>query len=162
MLVVVHGKPPSTTLVNEDATFRAYRTRVRLSPPPLTSTNKNMTVDELTNKIEHLRGHCKNLGEYNVTIHKQDKNQLSCHTTVPVERIDMGFDWTTNQLILEPSIKLTTHPDETHDNLVQMLVEHSKDKTRHLMLAAQLARIVENEVNDEDLKGRMRDILRQF
>ena len=121
----------------------------------------HMTVDEFIKGVEELKKHYPNIGEYSMTIHKKDKNQLSCSTTVPIERLDVGFDWTMNQVVLEPSLKLTTHPDETHDKLVEKLSWCSKERLNHISLAAQMSKML-GEIQDEDLRNRFHDILKQF
>jgi hypothetical protein len=120
-----------------------------------------MTVDEFIKNIEVLKVHYKDIGNYSITIHKHDKTQLSCSTTVPVDKLDVGFDWTMNQVILEPSLKLTTHPDETHEKLQDHLSQMYREKTNHLRLAAELSRMTEN-IEDEGLRDRFNAILKEF
>ena len=120
-----------------------------------------MTVDEFIKKIEGLKQHYRNLGDYSITVHKQDKNQLSCSTTVPVKDFRTGFDWTMNQIILEPSVKLTTHPDETRDAMIERLNQYSKDLTRHMSLAATLARMLK-DIPDEEVRNRFHAVLKEF
>jgi len=120
-----------------------------------------MTVDEFIAGIEELKQYYRDIGEYSITVHKHDKNQLSCFTTVPVESCDVGFDWTTNQLVLEPSVKLTTHPDETRDAMIGKLSQYSKDLTRHMSLAATLARMLK-DIPDEETRNRFHAVLKEF
>ena len=120
-----------------------------------------MTVDEFIKGIEELKQHYRDLGDYSITVHKQDKNQLSCSTTVPVKDFRTGFDWTMNQIILEPSVKLTTHPDETRDALRKKLWEMYHAGTRHKSLAATLARMLD-EIPDEGVRNRFHEVLKQF
>ena len=120
-----------------------------------------MTVNEFIHVIEELKQHYHNFGDYSITIHKQDKNQLSCFTTVPVESCNVGFDWTTNQLVFEPSVKLTTHPDETRDAMIEKLSQYSKDLTRHMSLAATLARMLK-DIPDEETRNRFHTVLKEF
>ena len=128
-------------------------------PPPILETH--MTVDEFIEKIEGLKQRYRDLGDYSITVHKQDKNQLSCFTTVPVESANMGFDWTMNQIVLEPSVKLTTHPDETRDAMLGKLSQYSKDLTRHMSLAATLARMLK-DIPDEEVRNRFHAVLKEF
>lgn len=120
-----------------------------------------MTVDEFINAIEELKQHYRDIGDYSITIHKKDKNQLSCSTTVPVKDFRTGFDWTMNQIVLEPSVKLTTHPDETRDAMLGKLSQYSKDLTRHMSLAATLARMLK-DIPDEEVRNRFHAVLKEF
>lgn len=120
-----------------------------------------MTVNEFTSKLEGLKKHYHNLGEYSITVHKHDKEQLSCSTTVPVESCNVGFDWTMDQIVLEPSVKLTTHPDETQEALRKKLWEMYHEKTRHMSLAATLARMLD-EIPDEELRNKFHAVLKEF
>ena len=154
MLVVVCGKPLPTRLVDEDANLRHIGRGFRLPPTSTNFGKTDMTVDEFIGKIDKLKQHYRDLGDYSITVHKQDKNQLSCFTTVPVESCNVGFDWTMNQLVLEPSVKLTTHPDETRDAMIWKLNQYSKDLTRHMSLAATLARMLK-DIPDEEVRNRL-------
>ena len=129
------------------------------SPPPIWIID--MTVDEFMKKMEGLKKHYRDLGEYSITVHKHDKEQLSCSTTVPVESCNVGFDWTMNQIILEPSVKLTTHPDETQESLRKKLWEMYHEETRHKSLAATLARMLD-EIPDEEVRNRFHAVLKEF
>ena len=120
-----------------------------------------MTVDEFIGKIDKLKQRYRDLGEYSITVHKHDKEQLSCSTTVPVESCNVGFDWTMNQIVLEPSVKLTTHPDETRDAMIGKLNQYSKDLTRHMSLAATLARMLK-DIPDEEVRNRFHAVLKEF
>ena len=120
-----------------------------------------MTVDEFIKGIEELKQHYRDLGDYSITVHKQDKHQLSCSTTVPVDKAHVGFDWTMNQIVLEPSVKLTTHPDETRDAMLGKLSQYSKDLTRHMSLAATLARMLK-DIPDEEVRNRFHAVLKEF
>ena len=120
-----------------------------------------MTVNEFIKGIEELKQHYRDIGEYSITVHKQDKHQLSCSTTVPIENFRTGFDWTMNQIVLEPSVKLTTHPDETRDAMLGKLSQYSKDLTRHMSLAATLARMLK-DIPDEEVRKRFHEVLKEF
>lgn len=63
-------------------------------------------------KVKELSCFMDKYGDYDITIEKSDPYQLTSNTTVQIERADVGFDWTHNQVVLTPSVKLTTHPDE--------------------------------------------------
>ena len=120
-----------------------------------------MTVDEFISEIEELKSHHRQLGDYKLTVRKHDKNQVSACTTVPVEACRPGFDWTMNQLVIEPSVKLTTHPDETRDAMIERLNQYSKDLTRHMSLAATLARMLK-DIPDEEVRNRFHAVLKEF
>ena len=92
---------------------------------------------------------------------KNDKHQLTCSTTVPIDDFKVGFDWTMNQIVLEPSVKLTTHPDEKRDAMIDKLNQYSKDLTRHMSLAAKLSRMI-NEIPDEEVRNRFHSVLKEF
>ena len=96
------------------------KTGVQLSPRPH-FRKADMTVDEFIKGIEELKQRYRDLEDYSITVHKQDKHQLTCSSTVPIEDFKVGFDWTMNQIVLEPSVKLTTHPDETRDAMLGKL-----------------------------------------
>ena len=120
-----------------------------------------MTVNEFIDKIEGYKKYKNNIGEYSITVHKNDKNQLTCSTTVPIDDFKVGFDWTMNQIILEPSVKLTTHPDEKGDVMIDTLNRYSKDLTRHMSIAAKLVRMLD-EIPDEEVRNRFHSVLKEF
>lgn len=51
-----------------------------------------MTVNEFIDKIEGYKKYKNNIGEYSITVHKNDKHQLTCSTTVPIDDFKVGFD----------------------------------------------------------------------
>lgn len=120
-----------------------------------------MTVNEFIDRIEGYKKYKNNIGEYSITVHKNDDHQLACSTTVPIEEFKVGFDWTMNQIVLEPSVKLTTHPDEKRDAMIEKLEQYSKDFTRHMSLAAKLARMLD-EIPDEGVRNRFHEVLKEF
>ena len=120
-----------------------------------------MTVNEFIDKIEGYKQYKNNIGEYSITVHKNDKHQLTCSATVPIDDFKVGFDWTMNQIVLEPSVKLTTHPDEKRDAMIEKLAQYSKDFTRHMFLAAKLARMLD-EIPDEEVRNRFHSVLKEF
>ena len=67
-----------------------------------------MTVDELIARLARLKANYRTAGEWKVTVAKYDDRQASPYTTVPVSGCRSGFDWTANQLIIEPAVKLET------------------------------------------------------
>lgn len=120
-----------------------------------------MTVDEFIDRIEGYKQYQNNIGEYSITVHKNDKHQLTCSTTVPIDDFKVGFDWTMNQIVLEPSVKLTMHPDEKRDAMIDKLNQYSKDLTRHMSIAAKLARMLD-EIPDEEVRNRFHSVLKEF
>ena len=120
-----------------------------------------MTVNEFIDRIEGYKKYQNNIGEYSITVHKNDKHQLTCSTTVPIDGLKVGFDWTMNQIVLEPSVKLTTHPDEKRNAMIDKLNQYSKDLTRHMSLAAKLARML-HEIPDEEVRNRFHNVLKEF
>ena len=120
-----------------------------------------MTVNEFIDKIEGYKKYKNNIGEYSITVQKNDKHQLTCSTTVPIDDFKVGFDWTMNQIVLEPSVKLTTHPNEKRDAMIEKLAQYSKDLTRHMSLAAKLARMLD-EIPDEEVRNRFHSVLKEF
>lgn len=67
-----------------------------------------MTVDELIARLTRLKANYRTAGEWKVTVEKYDDRQASPYATVPVSGCRSGFDWTANQLIIEPAVKLAT------------------------------------------------------
>lgn len=67
-----------------------------------------MTVDELIARLARLKAVYRTAGEWKVTVAKHDDRQSSAYTTVPVSDCRAGFDWTADQLIIEPAVKLVT------------------------------------------------------
>ena len=120
-----------------------------------------MTVDEFIKKIKELKKYYHNIGEYSITVHKHDKNQLTCSTTVPINSFGIGFDYTMNQIVLEPSIKLNTHPDVTKDNMFKKVNQYSQDSIRHMSLVASLSKML-NEIPDENVRNKFHEVLKQF
>ena len=120
-----------------------------------------MTVNEFIDRIEGYKQHYSNIGEYSITVHKNDKHQLTCSTTVPIDDFKVGFDWTMNQIVLEPSVKLSTHPDEKRDVMIDKLNRYSKDLTRHMSIAAKLVRMLD-EIPDEEVRNRFHSVLKEF
>ena len=66
-----------------------------------------------------------------------------------------------NQIVLEPSVKLTTHPDEKRNAMIEKLAHYSKDLTRHMSLAAKLARMLD-EIPDKEVRNRFHSVLKEF
>lgn len=96
-----------------------------------------------------------------LVIRKDDKHQLTCHTTVNVKDAVVGFDWTNNQLVLIPSVKLSTSQVVVEQNMRKALREEASRCTRHLQLAAKLARMIQ-EIENEELRERIHAVLKEF
>lgn len=111
-----------------------------------------MTVGEF---IERAKGH----EDCELVVRKHDKWQLSCNTTVPVERLDVGFDWTMGQFIIYPSVDLVTSADEVRMALSEKLKDYSNRLTQHLSAAARIAMMLK-EIPDENLRNRIHEELK--
>ena len=106
-------------------------------------------------KLNELIALSDKCGEYDITVKKSDRGQLSCHTTMPIESFSMGFDWTANQLILNPVNELfsaSTPPDE---KVIGRLKFYSEERTKTLSHLATLSKLIQ-EVKDDDLRQKMR------
>ena len=113
-----------------------------------------MTVGEF---IELAKGH----EDCELVVSKHDKWQLSCYTTVPVERAYMGFDWTMGKFIIEPSVRLVTSADETSKALHEKLKDYSSRLTRVLSIGSRIAMMLE-EIPDENLRNRIHNELKEL
>ena len=91
-----------------------------------------MTVGEF---IERAKGH----EDCELVVRKHDKGQLTCSTTVPVDSVHMGFDWTHGQFVLETKTKLVTSADDVSEHLGEKLKEYSSRITQHLAIASRIA-----------------------
>ena len=111
-----------------------------------------MTVGEF---MEKAKGHenCE------LVVRKHDKWQLSCNTTVPVEHVDVGFDWTNGQFILETKTRLVTSSDEVSMALSEKLKDYSSRLTRVLSSGARIAMLLK-EIPDENLRNRIHEELK--
>lgn len=114
-----------------------------------------MTVREFISQIpEHRLDH-------DLTIARHDKKQLSAFGTVPVKSVSYGFDYTNGQVILEPSIRLSTDPEIVNDHRVKLLMEYSERITKAVMTAAKISTMLES-IPDENLRDRIREKLREI
>ena len=111
-----------------------------------------MTVGEF---VEQAKGH----EDCELVVRKHDKWQLSCNTTVPIERAYMGFDWTMGQFILEPKIQLVTSADEVSKAMSEKLKDYSSRLTQHLSTASRIAMMLK-EIPDENLRNRIHEELK--
>ena len=96
-----------------------------------------------------------------LTVHKHDRWQLSCNTTVPIESAHPGFDWTHGQFVLEPKVDLVTSADEIDRAMSDKVADYSHRLTQHLMVAAQLARMIQ-DIPDEGLRTRIHEKLKEM
>lgn len=113
-----------------------------------------MTVGEL---IERAKGR----ENWQLTVRKHDKWQLRCNTTVPVKSARPGFDWTHEQFILEPEVELVTSASEIDKAMRDKVKDYSNRLTQHLVVAAQLARMIQ-DIPDEALRNRIHEKLKEF
>ena len=113
-----------------------------------------MKVGELINLA---KGH----EDDELTIVKHDKGQLTCNTTVGVKDAQVGFDWTHGQLVLTPEVKLATEQSVIDERVRKTLRNEAERNTRHLQLAARLARMIQG-ITDKDLRNRIHEVLKQF
>ena len=82
-----------------------------------------MTVNEFID-------YAKDYGDFDITIRKHDNGQLSSDTTVGVESVNVGFDWTFRQMVLQPKVNLTTvHSDQDWENFSKRLVDMMVNET---------------------------------
>lgn len=102
-----------------------------------------------------------NMDNLQLTVRKHDKNQLTCYTTVPIERVETGFDWTNNQIILHPSIKLSTEQSVVDENTRSYVRSVTDRITKHLRLAADIAALA-TKIEDKELRGKIQSLLKEF
>lgn len=111
-----------------------------------------MTVGEF---IDLAKGH----EDCELVVRKHDKWQLTCNTTVPVESVHVGFDWTMGQFILETKTQLVTSADEVSASLSEKLKDYSSRLTRVLSIGARIAMMLK-EIPDENLRNRIHEELK--
>lgn len=111
-----------------------------------------MTIDEFKDKTKHLKG------EYQLTIRKYDEHQLTCNTTVPVEKVEIGFDWTHDQVILIPSVKLGTDPKIVGDRIQKSLNDYALRCSDYLRILAKITKLVD-QMEDGNDKNKLNNIL---
>ena len=112
-------------------------------------------------KVGEFIAGAKGYEDCELTIRKHDKGQLTSNTTVPVKAVHIGFDWTHNQLVLEPEVELQTSQATVERRIKDQLVQEYERNTNHMRLAAKLARMIQ-EIPDEGLRNRIHDVLKQF
>jgi len=120
-----------------------------------------MTLKDLLNFCENHPSIKGKESELQLTVRKHDKNQLTCYTTVPIDRIETGFDWTHNQVILHPSIKLSTEQSVVDENMRSYVRSVIERNTKHLQLAAKIAALVA-KMKDNELKHQIQEVLGEF
>ena len=111
--------------------------------------------------VRQLIGLSRGREDYELVVRKHDRGQLCCHTTVPVDAAHPGGDWTNNQFILEPTVRLTTCAEEIDRSMRDSLVECSERITRHMRAAARIARMLA-EIPDESLRERIHSALKEI
>lgn len=120
-----------------------------------------MTLKDLLNFCENHPSLKGKESELQLTVRKHDKNQLTCYTTVPIDRIETGFDWTNNQIILHPSIKLSTEQSVVDDNTRSYVRSVTERNTKYLRLAAKIAALA-TKIEDKELKHQIQEVLGEF
>lgn len=116
-----------------------------------------MTLKELFEKFPVER-----YGDLDITVAKYDKNQLTCNTTVRVEKAYRGFDWTNGQVVLEPVVRLNTHPEEVEVNLKRILEEKARMRTNNMSVWGKLSRYIEDELEFGPKKDRIKEIMNEI
>lgn len=114
-----------------------------------------MTLDELKERTKHLKG------DYQLTVRKSDSHQLCCSSTVPIEKAEVGFDWTDGQIVLIPEIKLVTDPETVNKRMEKSLEEYASKCSTYLRIAAKLARMIDNLPDSED-KSKLEKVIKEF
>ena len=114
-----------------------------------------MTLNELLKKIP------EDKRDYNLTVAKHDEGQLSAYTTVPVGSANIGFDWTHEQIVLEPVVRLVTEPRVVRDANKEAVEYFSGKVTKAMAIAAEISRMVE-DMQDNDLKMKIRSKLAEI
>ena len=114
-----------------------------------------MTVNEFIAKVPE---RCR---DYELTVEKSDRGQLRCFTTVPVGSVKIGFDYTSEQVIIEPSIRLSTAPEVVDENRTRIMVEQAEWITNALKTAATISAMLE-EIPDAELRNRIREKLKEI
>lgn len=111
-----------------------------------------MTLEEFKEKTKHLKG------DYQITIKKSDKHQLCCSSTIPIEKAEIGLDWTDGQIILIPMTKLVTDPKVVNKQTEQTLKDYAIRCSDYLRILAKIARIVD-QMEDGNDKNKLNDAL---
>jgi hypothetical protein len=114
-----------------------------------------MTLNELLKKIPEGKR------DYTLAVAKHDEGQLSAYTTVPVDKAHLGFDWTHEQIVLEPMVRLVTAPQEVHDANKEAVEYFSGRVTKAMGLAAEISRMIE-DMPDAELKMKIRSKLAEI
>ena len=114
-----------------------------------------MTVGEFKSKFAESK-----YDDLEISVHKSDKFQLTCSTTVPIDSARRGFDWTSGQVVLEPKFELSTSQSVLDENLVKRAREESAENTRLLKILAQISMIASNMVDSES-KNAIREELKK-
>ena len=106
-------------------------------------------------KLKELKELDERYDDYDITVHKSDRGQLSCHTTVPTSRCEIGFDWTMNQVILHPDPELYSNY-QSDDKVIGRLKFYSEERTKVLSHLARLSKLINDEIADGELKEKLR------
>ena len=114
-----------------------------------------MTLNELLKKIPEGKR------DYTLAVAKHDEGLLSAYTTVPVDKAHLGFDWTYEQIVLEPMVRLVTAPQNVHDANQEAVEYFSGRVTKAMGIAAEISRMIE-DMADNELKMKIRSKLAEI
>ena len=114
-----------------------------------------MTIDEFRKRTQYLNR------DWQLTIKKSDRHQLCCSSTVPVEKVEIGFDWTHGQVIFIPSTKLVTDPEITDRQTEQTLKDYAIKCSDYLRILAKIATLVDQIENGND-KNKLNNVLEEL
>ncbi len=120
-----------------------------------------MTLKDLFNLCENHPSIKGKEDALELAVRKHDKNQLSCYTTVPIDRVEIGFDWTHNQIVLHPSIKLSTEQSVVDDNMRKSLKNEYERRTETLKKLAEVSRLCQ-EIQDGELREKIHNIIKSI
>lgn len=111
-----------------------------------------MTIDEFRKRTQYLNR------DWQLTIRKHDRNQLCGSTTVPVEKVEIGLDWTHGQVIFVPSTNLVTDPEIVNKQTEQTLKDYASRCSDYLRILAKIANLVA-AMEDGDDKRKLNKVL---
>ena len=111
-----------------------------------------MTIDEFRKRTQFLNR------DWQLTIRKSDSHQLCCSSTVPVEKVEIGFDWTHGQVIFIPSIKLVTDSEVVNKQTEQTLKDYAIRCSDYLRIFAKIAKLVD-QMEDGNDKNKLNNAL---
>ena len=116
---------------------------------------RTMTLNELIQRIP------EDKRDYTLTVEKHDAGQLSTYTTFPVDRAYLGFDWTHEQIVLEPMVNLVTETRKTQDENKLAKEYFAGRVTEAMAIAAEISKMIE-DIPDIELKMKIRSKLAEI